>query len=321
MAITQTAFQTPGGKVFRSAGRFIKNTSLEDTVASLSKAQPAWFLPVIAKDYNKQVPYVLLPGTVVGVLNARDHTGIAAAHRAQSPNVLVPAFQGTSYKVNYGSWDLATDEYGGTYDLDETGGETIVASTGKSTVTIATVPPIGIVQEPVISRAFFRKHRNLEQQTKINLLVAGKVFRMPAVTSEELLIYPGDLVMVSAGSGDWDPISAPTTSYPGRLAKFDPTDGDCSQIPFIIGRCLERHKIVSQTTPSSGALLMSDIQSGLLDASTLNQDQDYHILKRIQTVPGLYLQGSGTGGVPSDLTFARADASGHYWALDIQIGF
>jgi hypothetical protein len=321
MAVTQTSRQTPGGHVFRTPGRFIRNTSLEDTVASISKAVPAWFLPIIAKDANRDVPFVMFPGTVVGTLNDRDHGDVPAAHRAQSPNVLVPAYQGTSYNVVYSAYDLATDEYGGTYDLDETTGDVIVASAGASALAIAKTRPLGITQEPLIARQYFRKYRNLEQQTKINLLVAGKVFRMPAITSEEFDIYPGDLVMVSDGSGDWDPVGAPTTSFPGRWKKFDETDGDVSQLPFVIGRCIERHRIVAQDDVSAGQMLLTAIQADNLDAGTLNQDQDYHILKRIQTVPGLYLQGSGTGGVPSDLTFARADDDGAFWALDIQIGF
>lgn len=322
MAVSQTTRIPPGGSVERMPGRFLKNSSLEDTVASIDKLVPAWFLPIIGKSYNKQVPFVMYPGTFVGTLNARDHSALITKFGSQSPNIMVPASAAATYTVVYSAYDLATDEFGGTYDIDSANGEDLVAATGAGASTIATVQPLGMVQEPILAQQYYRKYRNLQQQTKINLLVAGKVFRFGAITANEKLIYPGDLVCIEDTAGAWDPLGAPTTSYPGRVRKFDPTEADCAQIPFIVGRCVQRFPIITQTTPSTGSLLLTDIlTSGALDASTLNQDQDFHIMKRIQTVPGLGLQGSATGGIPSDLAFARSDASGVYWGLDIQIGF
>ena len=322
MGVIQTTRVPLGGHVYRSPGRFIRNTSLEDTVASISKAFPAWFLPVIAKDFNKQVPYVMFPGTVVGTLNSRDNGALFTKFGEQTPNVLVPAYMGASYKVVYTASDLSSDDYGGTYDIDGVDNATIRPAVGTSTAVIAKVRPLGITQEPLISRAYFRKFRNLEQQTKINLLVAGKVFRFGAVTDEEIAIFPGDRVCVSDGAGDWDPVNNPATSYPGRWKKVNEA-GAYAQEGFVIGRCIERFPIISQLTPVANTMLINDILSTTqkLDPKTLWQDQDFQIMKRIQTVPGLGLQGSGTGGIPSDLSFARADANGVYWGLDIQIGF
>lgn len=320
MAITlQTRIPREGG-VLRYPWWPIKDTALHNTVLSLGNARAAWFLPVLNKDENKQAPIVLWPGTIVGVLNSRDHTAVPAAFRNQSPSVLVPAHQHSAgYNVVYTAYDLATDDYGGTYDLDETSGEVIVASTGASSTAIAPVRPLGVVQDAVISQAYQRRYRNLKlQYDNMNILSQGKQLRIPVITDEERDIRPGDRVMVSDGAGDWDPINNPLTSYPGRWKKVNEA-GNYSQEAWVMGRCIGRHKIVSQASVSSGQFLMSAIQADNLTRSTLNSDEGYHTFNRVQTVPGIYLQGSGTLGVPSPLTYARADASGDFWAIDIAL--
>lgn len=321
MAFTPAARVPREGQVFRTPWWPIKDTALHNTVISLGNAKAAWFLPVVAKDLNKLVPYVLLPGTIVGVLNSRDSTAVPAAHRAQSPSVLVPAHaHAAGYNVVYSSSDLATDEFGGTFDLDETDGATLVAATGASTAAVVGVKPLGVVQDCVISQAYQRLYRNLKlQYDNINILSQGKLLRIPCITDEEDDIFPGDLVQVSDSAGDWDPVNNPRTSYPGRWKKFDPTGADVSMVPYIMGKCVARHRICGSTTPSTGQLLLTAIGAGNVDASTLNTAEGYHTLNRVQTVPGLALQGSGTGGVPTALTFATADASGDFWAIDIAL--
>lgn len=321
MAITPSTRIPREGQVFRTPWWPLKDTALHNTVISLGGAKAAWFLPVIAKDLNKQIPIVLLPGTIVGILNDRDHTAVPAAHRAQSASVLVPAHaHSAGYNVVYTASDLATDEFGGTYDLDETSGEVIVAAAGASSLAVDTVQPLGVVQDCVISQAYQRQYRNLKlQYDNINILSQGKLLRIPVITDEEQDIYPGDLVQVSGSAGDWDPVNNPGTSYPGRWAKFDPTGADVSMIPFIMGRCVGRHKICSQDSVTADQLLLSAISAGNVDKSTLNTAEGYHTLNRVQTVPGLTLQGSGTSGVPTPLTFARADDNGDFWAIDIAL--
>lgn len=321
MAFTPTARIPREGQVFRTPWWPIKDTALHNTVISLGNAKAAWFLPVVAKDLNKLVPYVMLPGTIVGVLNARDSTDVPAAFRAQSPSVLVPAHgHASGYNIVYSAADLATDEFGGSFDIDETDAATLVVATGASTKAVVGVKPLGVVQDCVISQSYQRLYRNLKlQYDNINILSQGKLLRIPAITDEEASIYPGDLVQVSDSAGDWDPVNNPRTSYPGRWKKFDQTAGDCAKIPYIMGKCVARHRICGSSTPSTGQLLLTAVSLGNVDKSTLNTDEGYHTLNRVQTVPGLALQGSGTSGVPTALTFATADASGDFWALDIAL--
>jgi len=88
-----------------------------------------------------------------------------------------------------------------------------------------------------------------------------------------------------------------------------------------VGKCIGRHRIIAQTAASAGSLLLNDILASLVDATTINTDQGYDQLARVNTVPAVSgLQGGGTLGVPSPLTFARSDASGDYWAIDVAIG-
>jgi len=321
MAFTQTARIPREGQVFRTSWWPLKDTALHNTVVSLGNARAAWFLPVVAKDLNKLVPYVLLPGTIVGVLNNRDSTDVPAAYRAQSPSVLVPAHAHASgYNVVYTSADLATDEFGGTFDLDDTGANTLVTATGASSKAVVGVKPLGVVQDCVISQSYQRLYRNLKlQYDNINILSQGKLLRIPCITDEEDDIFPGDLVQVSNSAGDWDPVNNPRTSYPGRWKKFDPSGSDVSMIPYVMGRCVAKHKICSQSTPSTGQVLLAALSAGNVDRSSVNSDEEYSTLQRVQTVPGLALQGSGTLGVPSALTFATADASGDFWAIDIAL--
>jgi len=240
--------------------------------------------------------------------------------------VIVPAC-GAAYTLTYRAYDLATDEHGGTYDLDVADGETIVAAAGASATSIARVRPIGIVQETVWSQAFYRRSLNYQQQPMVNLLSRGQVVRIPVITTEEQLIYPGDEVMVTdtATTLNWD---ATTAAQPGRLKRFSDAAGAHASVDALVaaqalrvGRCIGRHKIISQTTPSAGSLLLSDVLANLVNKSTINTDQGYDQLARVNTVPAVTgLQGGGTLGVPSPLTFARADASGDYWAIDVAIG-
>lgn len=325
MTINLTSRVPREGQVLRYPWWPIKDTALHNTVLSLGGAKAAWFLPVLSKDYNKSssgggLPIVLWPGTIVGILNGRDHTSVPSAFRAQSHSVLVPAHQHASgYNIVYSAYDLASDEFGGTYDLDESSSEVIVASTGATTTAVAKTRPLGVVQDAVVSQAYQRRHRNLKlQYDNINILSQGKVLRIPVITDEERDIRPGDRVMVSDGAGDYDPINSPVTSYPGRWKKVNES-GAYSQEAFVMGRCVGRHRIVKQSSVTSDTLLLTDIQNANIDKTTLNEDEGYHTFNRVQTVPGVYLQGSGTMGVPSPLTFARADASGEFWAIDIAL--
>jgi len=330
--VTPAYHSSAAGKVFRSPYWPIRQTDLTESVLSI-QATPAWFLPIIGKRADRDVPYVMYPGTFVGILNERDHTAVPAPFRAQqndyqhiNTSVIVPA-SGGAYTCTYRTYDLAADEHGGTYDLDEATGDVIVAAAGASATSVARVRPIGIVQETIWSQAFYRRALNYQQQPMVNLLSRGQVVRIPVITTEEQDIYPGDEVMVTDTATTLNH-DATTAAAPGRLKRFSDDSGDHATVDALVaaqalrvGRCIGRHRIIAQTAASAGSLLLNDLLGSLVNVSSINTDQGYDQLARVNTVPAVSgLQGSGTLGVPSPLTFARADASGDYWAIDVAIG-
>lgn len=332
MAIKPEYRSSAAGRVFRTPYWPLRQTDLTESVLSI-QATPAWFLPVIGKRADRDAPYVMYPGTFVGLLNDRDHSAIDAVFRAQqndyqhiNTSVIVPA-NGGAYTCTYRAYDLASDEHGGTYDIDVAGGETIVAAAGASTVSVARARPIGIVQETIWSQAFYRRSLNYQQQPMVNILSRGQVVRIPCITTEEMVIYPGDEVMVTDTPSTLDHDQT-TAAQPGRLKRFSDASGAHASVDALVdasglrvGRCIGRHKICSQASANAGDLLLDDILGSLIDTTTLNTDQGYDQLARVNTVPAVSgLQGTGTLGVPSPLTFARSNASGEYWAIDVAIG-
>jgi hypothetical protein len=289
-------------------------TTVNASSLNLTQSKAASFLPVILEDDQFEAPIVMLPGTIVGVLNSRDQTAVPASFLAESPNLLVPAHgHASGYTCTYTSLDLSTAKYGGTPDID-VDSDTVVASTGASTNTVKPLVPFGVLEQPVYSSYFQRLYTNLSFQPKVSVLCGGRVLRVGCITSEEKSIYPGDLVMVSTTSGSHDPINNPATSYPGRWKAWD---NSAATFKYVVGKCVGRHRIVRG---SASTLLKTDIENRALNTSTLNTDEQYHTLNRVQTPPGFILTGSGTQGVPSPLIYARSDGSGDYWAIDISIG-
>ena len=290
-----------------STGAYQRNLTLTD-------AKPGTFLPILMDDEAVQVPIVMYPGTFVGVLNSRDHTDVPTIYQDESPSVLVPA-SNAAYTLTYNSIDLDTNRFAfGTPDLDASDGA-VVSSTGATSTSIAATVPLGIVAEPLYSQRFQSYYTNLKMQPQVVLVASGRVLRIPCITANEKLVMPGDVVMVDGGAS-WNPNGALTTTVAGRCMKFDDT---AAKVKYIVGRCIGRHKICSGTAVA-GTVLLTDIRNAAVTAASLNTKEGYDLLARDQTVPSLLLQGSATLGVPSALTFARADASGDYWAIDIALG-
>lgn len=288
-------------------------TSVSDHSLNLTQARAAKFLPRIKEDEVKQAPVVMYPGTIVGTLNEGHTNGALASYFGEKPNVLLPA-SAVGYKLVYTALDLNHSRYGSVYQIDTF--NTLIAGAGTSTAATGTVLPLGVVQEPVFCEAWQLQRRNLRIQSKLNILSRGRQLRIPAITAEEKLIKPGDLVQVSDTAGNLDWIGAPAATYPGRWKAFDPTDTDCANIPFIVGRCVDKHRIATGTADTEMA---ADLSAGTT-LTNVNTDQQYDTMGRVQTVPGLGLQGSGTQGVMAADTFARSDSNGDYWVLDIAIG-
>jgi hypothetical protein len=229
-------------------------TTVNASSLNLTQSKAASFLPVILEDDQFEAPIVMLPGTIVGVLNSRDQTAVPASFLAESPNLLVPAHgHASGYTCTYTSLDLSTAKYGGTPDID-VDSDTVVASTGASTNTVKPLVPFGVLEQPVYSSYFQRLYTNLSFQPKVSVLCGGRVLRVGCITSEEKSIYPGDLVMVSTTSGSHDPINNPATSYPGRWKAWD---NSAATFKYVVGKCVGRHRIVRG---SASTLLKTDIE-------------------------------------------------------------
>jgi len=310
-----TPFFTPfGGRSERYPFWNRIGTCAYDHSLNLDQARPAKFLPRIKEDEVRQIPVVMYPGTIVGVLNTRDHSALSA-FTDEKPGILVPAHASAAgYEIVTTSIDVNSGRYGSIYDADGTG-SSLLSAAGTSTVTVAQTIPLGVVQEPVWCEATQLQFRNLRYQTKINVLTRGRQLRIPCMTAEEVLIQPGDLVQVSDTAGDHDP-TVPATSYPGRWKRFDPTGATVAMVPFIVGRCVDRRRIATGT---AATVLSADLAANVT-LTNVNSDQDYDTLARVQTVPGLGLQGSATQGALASQTFALSDGSGDYWEIDVSIG-
>lgn len=310
------AYRIPRGYDVTRLGFWnIKPTSVYTHALDLAGSVPANFLPIILERKDLEIPVVMYPGTIVGVLDNSTHSAVPAACR-HTPGVLAPASAATR-KMVYSAYDIAATGFGvATVDLD-TG--TAVTATGATAASLAVVRPLGIVEEPLFSTPYQGGYENLKYQGKVSILSRGRIIRVPCITAEEKLITVGKLVMVSDTAGDYDPVGSPQTAYPGRYKLWDETT--VGHIPYIVGRCVGRHKITSVAGASEHDLLLTHIGTNYATVvAGLNTWQEYDMLAKVQTTPGLSLQGSGTGGVPSALTFARADGSGDFWAIDIAIG-
>jgi hypothetical protein len=271
------------------------NESQEGKRPTFQNVQAAHFLPVAKVDEHKHDPIVLLPGTFVGRL-AADASGIPDAYRASEP--LVPACP-LAYTVTYTAQDVDADGHwgGGTPDIDSADGTDLVSAAGASVDTVPATKPLGVVYRPQYASWLKDRFTNYERnQFTMSWLAWGQNIEIPAMTTNEKLIRIGDLVCL-------DDTATPSYNPYGN----------------VVGRCVGRHKIISQGTPSAGQTLTAARAAGNLDETTLNADLDYPELKKVQTVPGLGLAGSGNTGIPAYFDFATADANGDFYALEIEV--
>ena len=85
----------------------------------------------------------------------------------------------------------------------------------------------------------------------------------------------------------------------GRIRAW--ASGDSPEM--IVGKCLEKVAIATQTATSANQKLSAAITASNVTTSTVHNFGD---LSKVQTPPGLGLQGSGTLGVPGWLLDATA---------------
>jgi len=256
-------------------------------------------------------PIVLLPGTWVGRL-ASTSTNLSATNTFTTAEVaaraLVPACVG-SYNVLYGTND--TDF--GTYDIDSAANAAVtVAETGV--IETKAIKPLGVLTAPVYSEVLKTKYTNYSRDLMPSVLMGNYTVVIPAITNNEKLIEPGDLVRVdgtAATLGNWVPASSATGSnVPGRLVAYDASS--LAGLDYVVGRCVDKY-VVGRGTAST------KMSADVATLSNLNTDHQFNTLKKVQTVPGLGLSGSGTQGIPAMFEHAVSDGDGDYFALVIKV--
>lgn len=281
---------------------------------SIQGLQAAKFLPISMLDkLHDDDPIVLLPGTFVGRMNSATMVGTTAAGDAEELlRSVVPAAWG-KYKVDYTQLDIDF----GTHDLDEAV-STDVASAGESTGMLQNVKPLGVITAPVYSEVLKSKYTNYKRDLMPSVLMGNYSVVIPAITDGEKLIEPGDLVRVGGdgtSTGSHKAVSKQyntATTTPGRLVK---AGTNAEELSYVVGRCIDKYKIAGGG--ASGQRLSAFLSTGT--ATNLNTDHQFNTLKKVQTVPGLGLSGSGTQGIPAMFEHAVADSSGDFFALVIKV--
>lgn len=298
-------------------------TRFENGTTPSYPLRPALFLPVWIEDKVQSDPVVLPPGTFVGRLNARDHSSLNAAFTAEG--YLAPACP-VAYQVTYSALDVAdaVDTGSGTPSMDGDG-TTLVTVAGDSTATIL-VKPCGITARPYYAGWLSSRYQNYDPYMFQTWISGLHIVRIPAMTTNEAAIEAGDLVMLDdTASPKWAG-SAGTLGTPGRLQAFNGGSYGNDQ-EFVVGRCVNKVQIGKQASTSAGQSLRTAIGTSaprtLTNINTTSTylwptGENFQVQAKVEGVPGMQLSAtSATLGRPAELLWARADASGNFWALDI----
>lgn len=292
---------------------------------SIQGLRAAKFLPISMLDkLHDDDPIVLLPGTFVGRMNSNTMTATTALGALEeSARALVPA-SAAVYQLKYTDKDVDF----GTYSVDGADADTAVTasevSANTSTAQVTKVKPLGIITAPVYSEVLAAKYSNYKRDLMPSVLMGNYTVVIPAITNGEKLIEPGDLVRVAGSTTQTDTGDAHAattnafntgTDVPGRLVAYDPTTAAEQALgDYVVGRCIDKY-VVARGTTSAGNRLGSDTTA----LTNLNSDHQFNTLKKVQTVPGLGLSGSGTQGVPAMFEHAVSDSAGDYFALVIKV--
>jgi hypothetical protein len=336
------------------------------------------WLPIAEVEPRHDDPIVIPAGTWVGVVNedgastgaVTPYTGLVsngtAGHGVAVESYLVPACS-EQYKVQYSTKDTDTTFHAaGTINLAnvDDGGGTLVTAAGLSSLFVGQtgvgIKPLGIAYQDIYASWINDNYLNYEKQPNIGFLMSNQIIQVPAVTAQEQVIKPGDLVMIDGHTiptetgRAWDPTNTNVAAYEMRVGHLISVQdanagarGSDALVPhttagpgaseawlagvtgavtaiansitrqpeWIVGRCVRRIKIAAIGESNTYAALSANIPS-----ARSNVNVEWRHASRVQTVPGLGLQGSGTLGIPGHLLTARADAEGFCYALEIAVG-
>ena len=287
---------------------------------SIQGLRAAKFLPVAMLDkLHDDDPIVLLPGTFVGRMNSDSMVGASTAlgDQEETARALLPASTNL-YKIQYSAFDSDF----GVYDIDGSTVSTAVSAAGTSTGMVQKIKPLGVITAPVYSDVLKDKYTNYKRDLMPSVLMGNYTVVIPAITNAEKSIEPGDLVRVAGSTTQTDTgathyaVSKSTNTgagVPGRLTTYDPsTVAEQALADYVVGRCIDKYVVARGTA-------VTRLGSDSATLSNLNTDHQYNTLKKVQTVPGLGLSGSGTQGVPAMFEHAVSDSSGDYFALVIKL--
>lgn len=257
-------------------------------------ALEAWTgLPPVRIDDQHNDPIVLDAGTIVGAA-----TGSLAAGK------LLPA-----------QWETGGGATTGTYHFaagDDTWG---LPTSDVTANNHGIVKPIGVVYQPVYSFNLQNAFINYKRNDNVGV-VTDYVIQIPAITDDEHSINAGDLVMVARGHFEYGRIAssaASVSNLAGRFEKWDSTAAGSEE--FVVGRCLKQFQYATGGTATTK--YQDDTATGL--TVTAAAKAEFAGLNLVETVPGMKLSGSGTGGVPGHLLGGYSDSSGVYRALTILV--
>ncbi len=327
---------------------------MEGMRPTVKDAVAAPYLPVAEIEPVHHDPIVIPAGTFVGFVTNENTsadlrpTGVLTERKRH----LVPAC-GDMYRVDYSANDINStfqtlgfvkniDGYSATADTGAT-----VTATGISTRYIGKsgegIKPLGVVYNDVYASWLGTAHQNYERQPNISFLARDYVIQIPAMTTQEIAIEPGDLVVVdgfesatvSGNSLIWDPSTYPSNSQRvGRLAALSNSTaasltGAASGViglgtkvlvamEHVVGRCMRKVKVAGYASATQGDSLAATVANAAFTKGNVNIE--FQDAGRVQTVPGLSLQGSGIKGVPAWARHATADANKAFWLLEIMVG-
>lgn len=279
-------------------------------------------LPHVRIDQNNYDPIVIDAGTIVGRVS---WTGAAAGLLG----TIVPAILPTGLNnttganntvINFSPVSGASSVKMGIKGTSDANTDWGLPGGTAASLTTGPVKPIGVVYQPIYTFLFNSSLTNYVRNVNLGV-VTDYVVMVPAVNAEEHAIQDGDVVMLGSGNlvgagwgSDYD--------YPkaGRYAKYNSNWAYANE--RVVGRCLKKIRIATTSSTTAGTKLSADIANVTL---TTEASTEFGSLDKVQTVPGLSLQGSGTKGIPSKLLDATLDDGSNYpstkcyWALVLLI--
>ena len=211
------------------------------------------------------------------------------------------------------------------------------AGVATTDVDIGDVKPIGVVFQPIYSFYLEKVFTNYKRTESVGI-VTDYVIQVPCKTTKEHAIRAGDLICTATADNqvqygrDAD-VTLPTGSLAGRYMRAEDivnhaltgaagavrsimsvSDTRVANLAeFTIGRCLKSFEYAT-TTSSDGTTFQDDGNTTVTSAAK----NEFVGLDKVQTVPGMSLAGSGTGGIPGHL-LGGASSGSSYRALTILV--